>query len=1075
MTKYVRMYKLCTIVFCLVLCYAKTQAVNISGNVNVSSIAADAELVLTGNTTLNMDADKYIRGIKGDYALTISGDKQLVINTGNHGIAVSSLTIAANINIDCSKDGLNTDNDILIKSGSVTIDAGKDAIYSRNGNITIQNGFIKAECGTNCAAIYAKAGNVKISSGTTIARGAKYGIIADVGSITLGGSVTATAAGWAVTAQKDISVLNGQTTAKSCGGAILSTQGSVNISADVDAASTGDGACGIYAKTGINISGGNVSASCSVNGSAILCGNGNVNITGGNVTTSGAKYGIGTDNGSINVSAKVSSKGCWAMASTNGIHIIPPYAILSPVGATAGKTISNPTNPNMPQSYVLIGIPPLSGTVTIDCTTATVGRFLRYKLGGMAYTLQQSGAVITPQWQISDNGESGWTNLTAESDGAYVVGSSDVGKFIRVRISSESCDGYIYSAVRQAQKSQCYVDVVSASLSVTDNKVYLNNPKTTQEYIIVTGKKAVSSLTESDWAKSVTPTSSSKMLLGGTANATNYVYTRVKETPNMLAGTDIPVSWVYAGTNTYLQGISLSCQGVSSTLQSDSYYYYCKLGDVIRVTASPIPSNATNFQGIYYNKWFNNSKSGTFYANQACTEALQSGEYYKTVYFKPSVQRNNVDINAEFQKGYNDIAHDDVTVNVGDANGRFLITNINGKAYVCKGEKQSGLTVDVFPSKATVYGITTSLGSGTGTAPVITFASDGTYSVDATSATAGKYYFNVSQNGTKLIGSISVEVTNYNIEDIILQPSALTVNPGDEIELRPQLLPAQADDKITWSSSNYSVANVSADGKITVNANADIAATATITASVGGKSAKCVLTVAGEKYNLTIDGTQVTSRNMNDILSNSAFAFDGIRTLTVSSDYSTSSQLIVSQIEGLIVEVEKDATLTSDAVVLNVTKNTTITGQGTLTLSRNSGYALQINNNATLNVENAKLNVDGGITCGKAAKARLLIDASYVSAVSHDGNPAIGNLLGGIELSDCQIVKPQNGKIDSATGSIVESNGTVATEVEIESTVTSVETPHRDVSPQARKILKDGNLYICFPDGRIYNAQGQEF
>ena len=1045
-------------------------AYNISGTVKASEISANAELVLVGNTTLNMDADKSIKSISGDYNLTITGDKYLVINSGGHGISVAGLTIDASVSVISKKDGLNIDNDILIKKGTVTVNAGKDGIYSRHGNITIQSGHVTAECGTNCSAIYLKVGSFTMKDGFLLARGTKFGILTDTGDISLSGTVTATAAGWAVWASGALSATNGNISAKSSGPAFVAGGGKLTVNCNLEAISLGDGANAMAAKTDLNILGGTIVAESGDNASAIRSWDGHINLQDCDVTATGTKYGVYAENGNVNIAAKVSAKASgWAVTGQK-ITISSPYSIMLPIGGklNANNNMIVDENGNRVTS-VQIGMPALSGTVTV----AAIDKWMRYTLTGMARDLQLSGVKIIPLWQISDNATDSWQDLTAESDGGYLVKADDVNKYIRVRIAAEGAEGYIYSAPKQVKKSSCYVDVVSAYLSLTDNKVYLNNPKTTQEYIIMSGKKAVSNLTESDWAKSVKPTSTSKMLLGGTANATNYVYTRVKETDNMLAGTDIPVSWIYAGTNTYLQNISLSCEGVSSGLTSDSYYYYCKVGDVIKVTASPIPSNATNYQGIYYDKWFNNTKSGTFYANQACTQTLQSGEYYKTVYFKPTVQRNNVDINAEFQKGYNDIAHDDIAINIADANGRFLITSCSAEVYICKGEKVTGQVLDVFPSKATVYGITTALTSGDGTAPVLTFQSNGTFSVDATNATKGRYYYSVSQNGVKLTGSIKVEVTNYNIEGVIIQPETVKGEPGDVFSLLAQLVPANTADDITWSSSNYSVANVTTAGVVTIASKAEPGATALVTASAGGKSATCTVKVSGEKFDLFVDGTQVTTRNMKDVLENNVFTFDGVRTLTVNGDYNTGKQLLIGNIEGLVIDVPQNTTLTSSATVINITKNTTITGKGELTLENNAGYAIIVNNNSTLSVVDTHITAKGAVSGGKSGNPALSVDASTVSVTAADSKSAISNFRGGISLYDCFIVLPSKWKFDEASGSVVDYNGSVADNVLIQSTATAVESVTTGQS-NAQKILRDGNLYICLPDGKTYNVLGSE-
>ena len=123
---------------------------------------------------------------------------------------------------------------------------------------------------------------------------------------------------------------------------------------------------------------------------------------------------------------------------------------------------------------------------------------------------------------------------------------------------------------------------------------------------------------------------------------------------------------------------------------------------------------------------------------------------------------------------------------------------------------------------------------------------------------------------------------------------------------------------------------------------------------------------------------------------------------------------------------------------------------------------------------NLNLNANGGISGSKTGNPRLSIEASSVTATAADSRGAIYNFRGGISLVDCIITAPTNGKFNEATGNIVNSEGSVADNVVIQSTASALETVPVDSQSQAQKILKDGNLYICLPNGKIYNAIGCE-
>ena len=122
-------------------------------------------------------------------------------------------------------------------------------------------------------------------------------------------------------------------------------------------------------------------------------------------------------------------------------------------------------------------------------------------------------------------------------------------------------------------KAPCYASTTTPVLWGTGTQVSVTNPQSKQEYIILNYKKDISKLTESDWAGSKTPSGSS-LLLDGTANAVNYVYTRVKETDTSFAGTTVRMESIYLGDNASLQDISLRYQllrGYSLNTETQRY------------------------------------------------------------------------------------------------------------------------------------------------------------------------------------------------------------------------------------------------------------------------------------------------------------------------------------------------------------------------------------------------------------------------------------------------------------------------------------------------------------------------
>lgn len=80
------------------------------------------------------------------------------------------------------------------------------------------------------------------------------------------------------------------------------------------------------------------------------------------------------------------------------------------------------------------------------------------------------------------------------------------------------------------------------------------------------------------------------------------------------------------------------------------------------------------------------------------------------------------------------------------------------------------------------------------------------------------------------------------VENVSLNKNELALNAGSSEKLVATVTPSTAVDPVTWSSNETTVATVDKNGVVA----AIKAGTATITASCGGKSATCVVTVSGQ-------------------------------------------------------------------------------------------------------------------------------------------------------------------------------------------------------------------------------------
>lgn len=87
---------------------------------------------------------------------------------------------------------------------------------------------------------------------------------------------------------------------------------------------------------------------------------------------------------------------------------------------------------------------------------------------------------------------------------------------------------------------------------------------------------------------------------------------------------------------------------------------------------------------------------------------------------------------------------------------------------------------------------------------------------------------------------VKAAVTDIPVESVSLDKTELKLAKGGNAKLTATVLPADATDKtVTWTTSKYKVATVAADGTVTAVGEG----TAVITATAGGKTARCTVTV----------------------------------------------------------------------------------------------------------------------------------------------------------------------------------------------------------------------------------------
>ena len=827
------MKRLLLLIVSVVLIADEAWAFDIKGSVNASEIPDNAEVFIKGNTTLFMDVNKTIKSIGSqEHSLTINGGNILTINNtkeGKTGMLGRNITINAPVHITTNGQTISDQGKLTI-NGNLTsrriapgnvITAERGVVIS-SGNVVLQgscnNGnYDYAAIYSSTEAIDIKGGNVVITFDGKTA----YGIL-NHNTISIDGNANVTVTASNGMKGGTVNMNGGSTKITSIGNAIYGTYVYIN-GGSLNA--TSSNANGIEAELEMTINKSNVKVQAGI--------------------MSGTHYGIHCQNGHIDIAnstVDVNAKGSGSSAiHTEGgpwtIHLTNCGVIIPSGGFVWGVNIANSSKEIAKKVYIGKAI---TGQVAL-ASTPIVGEQVDITLSGEVAVVSD----VSYKWQISDDGTS-WSDISGAISKSYTPKASDLGKYIRVRVVAAELTGGLVSAGRIVEKSNCHTPVVAPTLAIVNNKVRVSNAKAVQEYIMLSSHKAISNLTENDWSGATSPAADGNLDMGGSTGLTYYVYTRVKETNSTKAGTDVECSSIYSGTTTNVQGFKMQVRlqkqegGTKPTYypieNKENGAYYVNRGDVIRIDVEAMPSDAS-FAGISGSRWYSNSGGGNFYSDFRCTTPISSSENYKTVYFRTTEQKNFVDVNAEYTKGYNDVVREMFYLHVASESGYVLMDRIDPVSVTLgTGEIQSGIDLITHPGKASVSDLHILIADALSSPPpfpTVTFNKETRQlSVDASGVNEGTYYYSVYQGGTKMSNRITVNVMGIPCEGISFDPAFIEMEPGEMVTVSPQLQPANSTVPVTWTSSSTDV--TVSNGMVTVSSSAPRGSYYTITATAGG-------------------------------------------------------------------------------------------------------------------------------------------------------------------------------------------------------------------------------------------------
>ena len=353
------------------------------------------------------------------------------------------------------------------------------------------------------------------------------------------------------------------------------------------------------------------------------------------------------------------------------------------------------------------------------------------------------------QWQISDDGITGWTDISGETDTGYTPTSADLGKFLRVCVTADGFAGSVISAAKQVSKPGNYADPVTPQLTSESpyDRVTVLNAKTDQEYLAT-----YSAAAPGDWTGAEHPSSDGELTLSCEKNRTVYVYTRMRETDEKAAGTKSAYNKTYSGTVTALADLVL-----------DQTSFKTKVGDVTALTVSPLPKDFSGWDE-YTVEWYVNGTEAEIYTDASCTTPVPDGTVtFKTVYVKGITPTRGVTVGVEKQLGLSDMRIAQCIIEIADSDGDFVLQQLNFDAVTTfPGDtEETGYTT--YPSPAKVGKLSFEKASGPESDLTLTDNEDGTVTVEVPAdAKDGTYYYRVLVDGeaTPLYSSVCVNVVS---------------------------------------------------------------------------------------------------------------------------------------------------------------------------------------------------------------------------------------------------------------------------------------------------------------------------
>ena len=393
-------------------------------------------------------------------------------------------------------------------------------------------------------------------------------------------------------------------------------------------------------------------------------------------------------------------------------------------------------------------LPELEGSIVYS-SGVVVGRVVSTgENGALRYLCDNYPERVHFTWSKSDDGFTNWKPfLKQDRTSAFTPTPDLAGKYIRVMAEADGYTGAVSGTSHIVSKQKCTDEPVQPFLSMSDDygTVTVTNAKTDQEYALSYSETAVA------WSGAEYPEEDGALSFDCQKDTVVYIHTRIRETDSSYGGEKTVYSKIYSGHTTFLTGLTLNESRVLT-----------KVGEVTRLTASPLPEDFSGWNDAYSLTWFVNGYGVTLYADEQCTVPIETSTPVanKTVYMKGTVKNSNLTVGVEKQVGLTDIRFAMCSVEVADAEGfRELLSVDFEEATLRAGET---VTVSYAPAPEPSRVGNLSFWKQYDTSPdfEITDNEDGTLTVTAPDdAPEGTYFYNVFVNHHPTPNASALKVT----------------------------------------------------------------------------------------------------------------------------------------------------------------------------------------------------------------------------------------------------------------------------------------------------------------------------